>query len=389
MKYLDGKYVVIQSREPNVSKGESISLVNGYTTTQLEYSLRKYVSVGSDEILRREACRYMINGNLRSHVVLEIKDLQGNTRTDSFLCMYNVYSNFFEEDYINDTLSQVLWKRINCDIGYVHMGNIMPADVPDMYSDLKTCSSIIYDIRNYPQGAAFTIADWMYDGPKEFVINMDVNTEYPGTFFPFVSRLGMSSNPNPYYGQVIILFDERTQSHAEYSCMILEALPNVIKVGSQTAGADGNIVRFSLNNSTTMGYTGLGVYYPDFTPTQRVGIVPDTLVRPTQQGIIDGRDEVLEAALSIAGCDITDVSRVPSYNLEVQLYPNPNSGKFQLVSNNKDLLLYQIYDVLGRPITQGSFRAAADISLPTYELGVYTLVITTSDAQQRISFTVR
>ena len=45
--------------------------------------------------------------------------------------------------------------------------------------------------------------------------------------------------------------------------------------------------------------SGLGVFYPDHRPTQRVGIVPDVVVRPTIEGIAAGRDEVLEAAVGV------------------------------------------------------------------------------------------
>ena len=43
--------------------------------------------------------------------------------------------------------------------------------------------------------------------------------------------------------------------------------------------------------------SGIGVFYPDKTPTQRVGIIPDIYVAPTNAGIREGRDEVLEEAL--------------------------------------------------------------------------------------------
>ena len=44
---------------------------------------------------------------------------------------------------------------------------------------------------------------------------------------------------------------------------------------------------------------GLGVFYPDHRPTQRVGVVPDVVVRPTIQGIAASRDEVLESAMRL------------------------------------------------------------------------------------------
>jgi C-terminal processing protease CtpA/Prc len=45
--------------------------------------------------------------------------------------------------------------------------------------------------------------------------------------------------------------------------------------------------------------SGLRVFYPDRRPTQRVGIVPDVVARPTLQGIAAGRDEVLETAMRL------------------------------------------------------------------------------------------
>ena len=52
--------------------------------------------------------------------------------------------------------------------------------------------------------------------------------------------------------------------------------------------------------------SGIGVFYPDKRPTQRIGIVADIEARPTLQGIRSGRDEVLEAALRhILGADVS------------------------------------------------------------------------------------
>ena len=52
------------------------------------------------------------------------------------------------------------------------------------------------------------------------------------------------------------------------------------------------------DNVPTM-ITGIGVYYPDGREIQRVGIAIDVEVKPTIQGIIDGKDELLEKALEI------------------------------------------------------------------------------------------
>jgi len=79
--------------------------------------------------------------------------------------------------------------------------------------------------------------------------------------------------------------------------MALRTAPENKVIGSQTAGADGNVTYFQLPGGIRGLFTGLGVYYPDGRPTQRIGIVPDIEVRPTLAGIRAGRDEVLERAL--------------------------------------------------------------------------------------------
>jgi C-terminal processing protease CtpA/Prc len=108
-----------------------------------------------------------------------------------------------------------------------------------------------------------------------------------------------SPNGGYYRGKVILLGDERTQSHAEFTMMALRTAPDVTIVGSPTAGADGNVSLITLPGGITTYFSGLGVFYPDGSPTQRVGIVPDIVAVPTIAGIQNGVDEVLERALSL------------------------------------------------------------------------------------------
>ena len=101
------------------------------------------------------------------------------------------------------------------------------------------------------------------------------------------------------------MVDEATQSTSEYHAMAFRAVPNAIVIRSTTAGADGNVSPFALPGGLTTQISGVGVFYPDQRPTQRVGIVPDITMRPTVAGIRDQRDEVLETALrQILGPDV-------------------------------------------------------------------------------------
>lgn len=86
-------------------------------------------------------------------------------------------------------------------------------------------------------------------------------------------------------------------SQAEYTAMAFRSVPGAIVVGTPTAGTDGNVSPFSLPGGINTMISGIGCFYADKTPTQRIGIVPDIVVAPTIDGIRAGRDEVLETAV--------------------------------------------------------------------------------------------
>ena len=79
--------------------------------------------------------------------------------------------------------------------------------------------------------------------------------------------------------------------------MAFRSAPNATVVGSTTAGADGNVSAIPLPGGLRSMISGIGVFYPDKRPTQRIGIIADIEATPTIQGIRSGRDEVLEVAL--------------------------------------------------------------------------------------------
>ena len=75
--------------------------------------------------------------------------------------------------------------------------------------------------------------------------------------------------------------------------------PKAIVLGSTTAGADGNVSTIMLPGNVRTLISGNGIYYPDGTETQRVGIIPDIEMKPTIKGIKNGEDELLVRAIEI------------------------------------------------------------------------------------------
>jgi PKD repeat protein len=186
-----------------------------------------------------------------------------------------------------------------CSYGVVDMDRLEPEQVNGMFNDLSNTNAIIFDIRNYPNGTLWTIVDYLFPAPIHIANFTKPDVTYPGRLSWIYVTIG-SGTANPYQGKVIILFDERTISQAEYTCMGIGQFPGAIKIGSTTAGADGNVCPTYQPGRIYTYFTGLGTYYPDYSPTQRIGIVPDIEVHPTILGIRAGTDEVMEVALNCA-----------------------------------------------------------------------------------------
>ncbi|MEM7106548.1 MAG: T9SS type A sorting domain-containing protein [Bacteroidota bacterium] len=172
----------------------------------------------------------------------------------------------------------------------------------------------------------------------------------------------------PYEGKLILLFDERIQSQAEYTCMGLEQYPNVVKIGSTTSGADGNI---------TTAASFLGVFYPDYRPTQRIGILPDIEVRPTIEGIRNGVDEVMEYAVKeVLQCDQPEID-IPA----VRIFPNPTSGilNYQVPGTlPNETISIEIFNGLGQKVsTYESTSPADNLDVSDLAAGSYFIRINT------------
>jgi hypothetical protein len=330
LRYAQDKYIVVKSAYGIPAKGDIIVSVDGKTTSQLEDSLRPYISAGNSSVFRRFVCLYLLCGSLGSQVQIVFKDSAGNDHSFSPSRNYDLYDGWFTSYYPNDTLGTFKFRKWKCNVGYVNMNNLMTSDVDNMYNALKNTTAIIFDLRKYPNGTAWSIANLIYPDQLCFSKLTEPDIYYPGTYSWYYDYLGYDSNPEYFKGRVIILCNETTISQAEFSCMIFRAMPNSVVIGSQTEGTDGNISYFHLSQDIQTGFTSLGVYYPDGDSTQRIGIVPDSVVHPTQDGIRQGRDEVLEKALQVAGCLVPMLSISPQ-NQSVKAFAGATS--FSIMCN--------------------------------------------------------
>lgn len=387
LKFVEGEYVVTKSMESGIYKGDLIKMVDGLTMPQWEDSLRPYYSAGSLPIFRRMVCNGIIarkSIGIVDHIV--IQDSLGGTHPHYATCKYPyTIPGFFSDRYPADSLTDVKWTTLNCDIGYINMGNVFSSDVATLYDALRSKEAIIVDMRHSANSTFPVMLEKFSGSLNAFVKSTIPDVNYPGTFYWDDGHVGSSINPHPYGGKVILLIDEFTQSHSEYTSMAFETLPDVVKVGSQTAGADGNVTFWKLSRDIDFGFTSLGIYYPNGDSTQRIGIVPDTVAYPTILGIRRNRDEVLEKAMTIAGCNIftpVNTPTQPNVNRQpVSIYPNPANETITITingNNTSQLPFVTITNVSGKVMQQTTFeKNVSVIDIHTLPPGMYFVTVRT------------
>ena len=189
------------------------------------------------------------------------------------------------------------FRRLSDDVAYVKLSSASRSDARSWVEGAAGARGLIIDIRNYPSDfMVFALGQHLVAEETPFVRFTVGDLDNPGAFH-LVEPLTLKPEEPRFEGRVIVLVDESSLSQAEYTTMAFRAAPEAMVIGGRTAGADGNVSPIPLPGGLSGVISGIGVFYPDGTPTQQVGIVPDIEVHPTVAGIAAGRDEVLERAL--------------------------------------------------------------------------------------------
>jgi C-terminal processing protease CtpA/Prc len=189
------------------------------------------------------------------------------------------------------------FRLLSKDVAYLKLSSVKASEAPHYVESAAGTKGLIIDIRNYPsEFMVFALGSLLVDSETPFVRFTQGDLANPGAFH-WGKPLSLSPAKPHYGGIVVILDDETSMSQAEYTTMAFRSARGAIVVGSQTAGADGNVSAVPLPGGLQTMISGIGVFYPDKIPTQRIGIVPNVEVHPTIAGIRAHRDEVLEEAL--------------------------------------------------------------------------------------------
>ena len=288
--------------------GDIITTIDGEPVDTIVKRMLPYTPASNYPVKLRNISSQILTGNSTTVNIAVQRD--GKTfnikisRYDRRLLKYH--------DYYNPQPEKEAYKVLDNNIGYVLPSNCKAEDLESgIKKVLDGTKGVIIDMRCYPNYhfTAQMFSSHFNSDSIQYDSSGYTNVSYPGYVFMTKKRYYAPDKlfyqsgklpKNRYTNKVVVIVNEYTQSQAETHVQIYQTAPNVVVIGSTTAGADGCVTNiFNLPGNISTWMTGAGVYYPNGSDLQRAGVKIDEVVKPTIAGIKAGRDELLERAVEI------------------------------------------------------------------------------------------
>ncbi len=303
VKKINNTFIVKKIRVSDTIKseiqiGDEILSINGVEIEKRYNNLKLYFKGANLPSEQRIITPYIFATNSK-FMTLIIRREGERKQIKIKLRNYKYYVNK-ELELINSLKNKFVAKKINDNTYYVNLEHISELNFNENFEKLRDIKNIILDLRCYPsQKTVYKITDFILPKSTEFFTSTYSDVKHPGMLkINQGYKLGKDSS-NSYRGNVYVLVNENTQSMAEFLVMALQTSPKVKIIGSQTAGSNGNVARIYFPGKIISFFSGIGIYYPDFTPTQRIGIRINYNVNQTINGIKNKKDEILNFAIKL------------------------------------------------------------------------------------------
>jgi C-terminal processing protease CtpA/Prc len=301
IRWIEGAAVVTRiyhdsARQAGLEIGDAILAVDGEPTEARIERVRKY-NPGSTEttVRQRILSRFLTRGAKDSTAVLSVQGVDGKVREVRMVREQLPYTPPDEGEVV---------RILTGNIGYMDLTRLVVPDVPAAFEKVKFTRGLVFDMRGYPNGTAWSIAPRI--NTRNARIGAQFRRSQVSAFSAEEADAGFYfSQPLPplppgvpkYTHPIVMLIDDRAISQSEHSGLFFEAANGTRFIGTPTAGANGDVTSFTLPGGLIVHFTGHDVRHADGSQLQRKGLIPHVEVSPTRAGLHAGKDEVLERAL--------------------------------------------------------------------------------------------
>ncbi len=284
----------------NIEIGDEIIEINDRSIEKLIKEQRKHISASREITLLRELMRILLIGEINKPFSLKLLSKTGLKKTVS-----GKYGEFIISDNYKKTSAESI-KEITETILYVKLYTLSTNDTTELETKLMKFKNIIFDMRGYP---SYSFSDMLtllkqlckkeiFDWGKVKIPIISYNpASEENNFFVFKTLISESKASPKFDNKIVVLVNDETQSYAEAISDALRVNSDAILIGSNTAGANGDVTFMSLPGNLDLMFSQMDVLISDGTSMQKVGLNPDIVVNPTINGIRSGRDELIEKAI--------------------------------------------------------------------------------------------
>lgn len=279
-----------------IRHGDLITKIEGKPFLDKFTALSPYLPNSNQAFHNLEICRYILDGNTE-HLKVEI-----NRNGQALELEIKRYPHATIKTYQHRE-ERIPWQILPGKIGYAHMGKLKVDLLPTFFSDIRQTKGLILDFRHYPDWQIFhPFLSHFYREKKPFTLLQSQCLQKPGTYYWHLSENNLPDiqpSADRYQKPVVLLVNEHTWSFGEYFVMAMQVMNQVVTVGSQTAGVDGNQVGIDMPGGMRMFLSSLGIHYPDGGQAQRAGVRIDHHLEPKISDIKEKKDLLLDFALQL------------------------------------------------------------------------------------------
>ncbi|MDP9080443.1 MAG: S41 family peptidase [Bacteroidota bacterium] len=294
--YVEKVLPEVVSRQGNLKLGDEIQSVNGKSVQRSIAKKKRYMSASNNGVMGREyATKLFRTNDSVMDLIVKRNGKRLKIKVTSLLAAENRINALHMTNGI-DTPFTILRNKI----GYINISRIDDSALESSKSQILTTKALIIDMRRYPKAANWRkfLSDNFFSKKVIFSKYSHTDPLFPGIFKMDCDSVG-EKNSSYYSHKVVVLVNEYTQSYAEYLTMLCRQMPHHKILGSETAGADGNLAPLRLPGGLITNFESIGIYTPAGTETQKIGIVPDLKIAPNIKRLTSGEDYLLKKAINI------------------------------------------------------------------------------------------
>ncbi|MEM7307407.1 MAG: S41 family peptidase [Planctomycetota bacterium] len=293
-EWVEGRLLVTELHELSEAElplpGDEVLSIDGVPAAAAIAREQAFVSASHPDALRDRTVQRLLAGPAGDEVTLLVESPAGERR--------ELRLGYELMQPVADARPDVV-AEIEPGLWYVDIDRLDEETLEASLDDLAAADGLVFDLRGYP-AAPTMLPSFLTDRALR-----SPSWDKPRVQRP--NRVGLSWSEGSWVlpdreprlmAPTVFLADSRTQSAAETYLSFVEQYLLAEIVGEPTAGTNGNVNPFPVPGGFSISWTGMRVRKQDGSRHHGVGILPTIPRQRTRQGVIEGRDELLEAGLT-------------------------------------------------------------------------------------------